>query len=137
LPLDAYTGSVHVPLAWSGHRSIAAYRWNKNAGRGERLGATRIVTASWYGPGYEGRRTPSGERFDPKRLTAASKKLPLGSIVHVTNLRTGRSVDVKVNDRGPASPNRTLDLSPAAARKIGLTNSGVARVITPGSNGTD
>jgi rare lipoprotein A len=134
----AHTASVHGPLAWSGHRHMAADRSKTNLSRGERLGATRIVTASWYGPGYEGKRTSSGERFDPERFTAASRRLPLDSIVHVTNLRNGRSVDVKVNDRGPASRNRALDLSPAAARKIGLTKSGVARVkVSPASNGTD
>jgi peptidoglycan lytic transglycosylase len=133
----AHTGSVHGPLAWSGHRATASSsRSNQNTHQGERLGETRIVTASWYGPGYEGKPTSSGERFDPNRLTAASKELPLDSTVHVTNLRNGRSVDVKVNDRGPTTGKRALDLSPAAARKIGL--SGVARVkITPVSNGTD
>jgi len=96
--------------------------------RAERLGPTRIVTSSWYGPGYEGKRTSSGELFDPDRFTAASRTLPLGSIVRVTNLRNGRSVTVKVNDRGPRSRERDLDLSPAAARRIGLSRPGVAHV---------
>ena len=124
----ARTAAVHGPLTLSDHRSAVAIRGNKHARRREQLGATRIVTASWYGPGYEGRRTASGEAFNPDRLTAASKKLPLDSIVRVTNLRNGRSVDVKVNDRGPATSKRGIDLSPAAARRIGLTKSGVARV---------
>lgn len=90
------------------------------------------MTATWYGPGYDGHRTASGERFDPNRLTAASKTLPLGSVVRVTNLENGRSVDVKVNDRGPHAGGHGLDLSPAAAQKIGLSHQGAARVkITP------
>jgi rare lipoprotein A len=102
---------------------------------GKPLGPTQIVTSSWYGPGYDGHRTASGERFDPNGLTAASKTLPLGSSVRVTNLKTGHSAQVKINDRGPAVRDRSLDLSPAAARKIGLTKGGVARVeITPVSD---
>lgn len=134
----AHTGSMYGPLGLRSHRSKEAYRSNKDWWQGEKLGKTRIVTASWYGPGYEGKRTASGERFNSRRLSAASRKLPLDSIVRVTNLRNGSSVQVKINDRGPASRRRALDLSPAAARKIGLTNSGVARAkITPVSNTTD
>ena len=104
-------------------------------GRGTPLGPSRVVTSSWYGPGYDGHRTSSGEPFDPKGLTAASKTLPLGSSVRVTNLKDGRSAQVKINDRGPAVRGRSLDLSPAAARKVGLTKTGVARVeITPVSD---
>jgi rare lipoprotein A len=103
--------------------------------RGTPLGPSRVVTSSWYGPGYDGHRTSSGEPFDPKGLTAASKTLPLGSSVRVTNLKDGRSAQVKINDRGPAVRGRSLDLSPAAARKVGLTKTGVARVeITPVSD---
>jgi rare lipoprotein A (peptidoglycan hydrolase) len=96
------------------------------------IGPSRIVTASWYGPGYEGHRTASGERFNRKRLSAASTTLPLGTLVRVTNLENGRSADVTINDRGPGVRGRSLDLTPAAARKIGLNKSGVARVkVTP------
>jgi rare lipoprotein A len=90
----------------------------------------RIVKASYYGRGFSGHKTASGERFNPNSMTAASKTLPIGSVVHVTNLETGRSVNVRINDRGPYVPGRSLDLSHGAARRIGLT--GVARVkITP------
>jgi len=134
----AHMGSVYAPLAFGGHHSANVGRWHERTARGEKLGKTRIVTASWYGPGYEGKRTASGEPFDSKRLTAASRRLPFDSTVVVTNLRNGRSVRVKVNDRGPAASKRALDLSPAAARKIGLTKTGVARVkITPASSTTD
>jgi rare lipoprotein A len=80
---------------------------------------------------FRGRHTASGERFDPNSMTAASKTLPIGSVVQVTNLKNGRSVNVRINDRGPYVRGRSLDLSHAAARQIGLT-AGVARVkVTP------
>ncbi len=91
-------------------------------------GPSHIVRASWYGPGFNGRRTTSGEVFSEHSLTAASKTLPLGSRVRVTNLSTGRSVVVKVNDRGPFVRGRSLDLSEAAARRIGIAHAGVAKV---------
>ncbi len=126
-----HAGAAYHPPEWMGH-SVASYRSNKEAHRRYRLGETRIVTASWYGPGYEHKRTASGERFDSGRYTAASTTLPLDSIVRVTNLKNGRTVYVKVNDRGPGASKRSLDLSPAAARRIGLLKPGVARVeVTP------
>jgi rare lipoprotein A len=98
----------------------------------ETLPPAGIVKASWYGPGLRGRKTASGERFDPNQMTAASKTLPIGSVVHVTNVENGRSVIVRINDRGPYVRGRSLDLSHGAARKIGLTRKGVAHVrVTP------
>jgi hypothetical protein len=80
-----------------------AYR----SGGGEApLGSSHVV-ASWYGPGYEGRRTASGDKFDPKHFSAASKTLPLGSIVRVTNLQNGRSVDVVIKHRSVTSRRAT------------------------------
>jgi rare lipoprotein A len=88
--------------------------------------------ASWYGPGFNGHRTTTGERFNQNAMTAASKTLPLGSHVVVTNPQNGRSVEVRINDRGPHVRGRTLDLSKRAAQKLGITKNGVARVeITP------
>ena len=88
--------------------------------------------ASWYGPGFNGRLTTTGERFNENAMTAASKTLPLGSHVVVTNPQNGRSVEVRINDRGPHVRGRTLDLSRRAAQKLGITKKGVARVeITP------
>jgi rare lipoprotein A len=89
---------------------------------------SQTVKASYYGDEFRGRRTASGERYDPDQLTAASKKLPLGSLVHVTNPDNGRSVVVRINDHGPYVRGRSLDLSKAAARRIGLTHKGVGRV---------
>ncbi len=84
--------------------------------------------ASWYGKHHQGRRTASGEQFDARSLTAAHPTLPMGSEVRVTNLRNGRWVDVRVNDRGPFGGNRVIDVSQAAAEEIGLKGTGVGRV---------
>lgn len=77
--------------------------------------------ASFYGDGFQGRRTASGERFDQAKPTAASKDLPLGTRAEVTHLETGRSVEVTVNDRGPYVEGRIIDLSKQAAKAVGLT----------------
>lgn len=81
--------------------------------------------ASWYGGKFIGRKTASGEVFSANKLTAAHKTLPLGTIIKVTNIKTKSVVTVKVNDRGPFKPNRIVDLSPSAARKIGVHKVGV------------
>ena len=84
--------------------------------------------ASYYGERFRGRRTASGQRFNPDALTAAHRRLPFGTRLRVTNVRNGRSVVVRVNDRGPFHGDRILDLSKAAARRIGMVRSGTARV---------
>jgi len=84
--------------------------------------------ASWYGTKFHGRRTSSGEPYDMYKMTAAHKTLPLPSYVQVTNLRNGRRVVVRVNDRGPFHDNRIIDLSYAAARKLGMIGQGTALV---------
>jgi len=86
------------------------------------------VIASWYGSAFAGRPTTSGESFDPRRLTAASKTLPLGSIIKVENPKNGHSVRVRINDCGPYVHGRSLDLSLRAAQKIGIAHQGVAQV---------
>ncbi len=90
------------------------------------LGHRQEGEASWYGPGFDGRKTASGETFDMHQMTAAHRTLPLPSFIRVTHLETQQSVIVKVNDRGPYHSNRILDLSYAAARRLGIT--GTARV---------
>lgn len=85
-------------------------------------------SASWYGPGFDGRRSASGEVFNQYALTAAHRTLPFGTKVLVTNLYNGRQVTVRINDRGPYSGDRVIDLSAGAADAIGLTSSGVATV---------
>lgn len=89
---------------------------------------SRVVLASWYGPGFNGRRTASGEIFNQNKLTAASRTIPIGSRVRVTNLQNGRSVNVRINDCGPYVKGRGIDLSRRAAQRIGLLHRGVERV---------
>lgn len=84
--------------------------------------------ASWYGPGFHGRRTANGERYNQNAMTAAHRSLPFGTRVRVTNLNNGRSVVVRINDRGPFIRGRVIDLSRAGAGAIGMISSGVAPV---------
>lgn len=86
--------------------------------------AAETVLTSWYGPGFHGRKTASGERFNQYAMTAAHRHLPFGTLVRVTY--KGRNVTVRINDRGPFTRGRALDLSKAAARRIGCA--GVCRV---------
>ncbi|MEN9214394.1 MAG: septal ring lytic transglycosylase RlpA family protein [Gloeomargarita sp. DG02_4_bins_56] len=95
------------------------------------VGSVRSVLqgwASWYGPGFQGRRTASGELFQPQALTAAHRTLPFGTQVRVTNLRNGLSVVVRINDRGPHVPGREIDISAGAAQVLGLIPMGTAPV---------
>ncbi len=87
--------------------------------------AAQTGMASYY---KHGKRTANGERFDPHGFTAAHRTLPFGTRVLVTNLRNGMSVIVRINDRGPFSHGRVIDLSLGAAKVVGLTRSGVAKV---------
>src|SRR5207249_10440070 len=88
----------------------------------------QVGVASWYGPGFHGNRTANGEIYDQYELTAAHPSLPLGTRAVVTNLSTGRAVEVRINDRGPFVDGRVIDLSYAAARTIGMIGPGTARV---------
>ena len=91
-------------------------------------GRTQEGMASWYGPGFAGRLTANGERFDPSELTCAHRKFKFGTMLEVTNLENGRSVVVRVNDRGPYAKNRVIDLSEEAARRIGMIEKGHVKV---------
>ena len=84
--------------------------------------------ASWYGQRHQGHATASGEAFDMTKLTAAHRTMPFGTRLRVTNVETGRSVVVRVNDRGPWVNDRVLDVSLAAARALGMTGDGVTKV---------
>ncbi len=88
----------------------------------------QVGMASYYGPGLNRKPTADGEPFDMNALTAAHRSLPLNSKVRVTNLENGRSVIVRINDRGPFDKKRIIDLSAKAARELGMTHDGVARV---------
>jgi rare lipoprotein A len=84
--------------------------------------------ASWYGPGFNGRRTANGETYNQEELTAAHKSLPFNTLVRVENINNGKSVIVRINDRGPYVGNRIIDLSLKAARQIAMVGSGTADV---------
>src|SRR5579859_7731057 len=88
----------------------------------------QVGTASWYGQIFDGKTTASGEPYDMYDMTAAHLKLPMGSYVKVTNLRNGRSVIVRVNDRGPIVPGRIIDLSYGAAQALQFRQRGLQRV---------
>jgi peptidoglycan lytic transglycosylase len=88
----------------------------------------QVGEASFYGPGFHGKKTATGEKFDQNDRTAAHPTLPLGTKATVTNLENGNSVDVKINDRGPYIKGRDIDLSKAAAKELGMIKGGVAPV---------
>ncbi|HSE83173.1 MAG TPA: septal ring lytic transglycosylase RlpA family protein [Thermodesulfobacteriota bacterium] len=91
-------------------------------------GRYTIGVASWYGKYFHGKETASGEPFNMYDYTAAHRSLPLGTKVKVTNLENGKDVTVDINDRGPYVDGRTIDLSYAAAKSIGITDSGISEV---------
>jgi len=91
-------------------------------------GVSEVGRASWYGAPYHGRRTSSGEVYDMYQMTAAHRELPLGTWIMVTNLENGRSVEIRVNDRGPFVPDRIVDVSYAAGRLLGMIGPGVIPV---------
>jgi rare lipoprotein A (peptidoglycan hydrolase) len=88
----------------------------------------QVGEASWYGKGFHGKKTASGKKFDQKDHTAAHPTLPLGTEATVTNLETGKSVGVEINDRGPYTKGRDIDLSKKAAEEIGMKKDGAAPV---------
>lgn len=95
---------------------------------GERVTFKRVGEASWYGPGFAGRRTANGEVFDPMGLTAAHENIPFNRRVRVTNLETGDSVVVRVNDRFPGTKGRVIDLSQASFAAIAPLDRGLVPV---------
>lgn len=113
-------GAALALLACATHRAPVA-------GVAPRVGTVQVGVASWYGPGYHGKRTSSGERFDQDSLTAAHYNWAFGTRVRVTLLSTGKSIVVRINDRLPRR-DRVIDVSREAARKIGLLGPGTARV---------
>ncbi|HDJ30148.1 MAG TPA: septal ring lytic transglycosylase RlpA family protein [Candidatus Acetothermia bacterium] len=87
-----------------------------------------VGIASWYGPGFDGRHTANGEIYDMNGISAAHKTLPFGTIVQVVDLETGKSVIVRINDRGPFIKGRIIDLSKGAAEKLGIIDKGITKV---------
>jgi rare lipoprotein A len=137
--IDPRTGTSPSPRVVDGDRTVTrgggAYKVGRPyqvAGRwyfpAEDSRYDRTGLASWYGADFGGRRTANGEIFDKSGLTAAHPTLPLPSLVYVTNLANGRTILVRVNDRGPYVPGRIIDLSQASARALDLERGGVGQV---------
>jgi rare lipoprotein A len=99
-------------------------------------GKVLVGRATWYGPGFHGRRTASGERFNRHALTLASRGLPFHTVVRVTNLKNGRSAVARVNDRGPFGHGAIVDLSEALARRVGMGGTSRVKVQVLGWRGT-
>jgi rare lipoprotein A len=116
LALWAFTGCAGRPVPPAGPPS------------GYPVGYVERGVASWYGPGFHGNKTSNGERYDMHQLTAAHRTLPLGSVVVVRSFSTGRSVTVRINDRGPFAKGRIIDLSYEAARSLGMIGPGTDQV---------
>jgi rare lipoprotein A len=93
-----------------------------------KVGSTQKGKASWYGDSHQGQKTASGEKFDMDAMTAAHRTLPFQSLVKVKSLSSGKSVTVKITDRGPYSKGRIIDVSKAAAEKLGILDKGVDQV---------
>ncbi len=112
----ALSTGVPADASASGKRSVDAAK----------VDCKQVGKASWYGPGFHGKKTASGQRFNQHALTAAHPRLPLGTRAIVTNLHNGKEVEVTINDRGPHGGGRIIDLSRAAAKKLAM--GGTARV---------
>ncbi len=115
--------ALALPLGFSSHADAAGKRMPKGS---DYSNGQQVGKASWYGPGFHGRKTASGQPFNQNDLTAAHPRLPLGSRAKVTNLNNGKEVEVTINDRGPHRGGRIIDLSRAAARMLAM--GGTARV---------
>ena len=99
------------------------------ASRGKvEVGMTEKGVASWYGPGFHGRQTASGERYDQDRISAAHPTLPFGTLIRVENLDNGKTLEMAINDRGPFAKRRILDLSKGAAQRLGVIGPGTANI---------
>jgi rare lipoprotein A len=117
----------HQPQSTTPNELTVASAPQPRSGKKNRTKPYQVGEASWYGKQFHGRTTASGEDFDMFELTAAHRRLPLGTYVKVTNLRNGKWVIVRVNDRGPYVGDRIMDLSYSAARMLNF-HSGVERV---------
>jgi rare lipoprotein A len=114
---------THPPVIASGHKTRKTQKPN-----GPKSKAYQVGTASWYGEQFQGKQTASGEPFDMRDFTAAHPSLKLGAFVKVTNLRNGKAVVVRINDRGPVIDGRIIDLSYNAARALGFKERGLQTV---------
>ncbi len=125
----AMHGTGNLALKAEARRSALQTTEARVTGRiGQASASLLSGLASWYGEVWQGRTTASGEVFDKNQMTACHRTLPFGTLVRVVNLRNHRSVVVKINDRGSLSSRRVIDLSSAAAQKIGLLQAGLVPV---------
>lgn len=108
-------------------REISSF-WLEDLEEAEFWKKAKVGLASWYGGRFHGRKTANGERYNKFAFTCASKTLPFGTVLEITNLKNQKTTVVRVNDRGPYIKKRVLDLSYAAAKKLGFVRSGVAKV---------
>jgi len=137
---DSIPRVVPHPVKHSRYGNPSSYVVNGHRYHVRKSAAGYVATgiASWYGSKFHGRKTSSGEPYNMYRMTAAHRTLPLPTYVRVTNLDNGRSAVVKVNDRGPFRDNRLIDLSYAAAVRLGVVKTGTAhvrvRALTPGAD---
>ena len=127
-PISTAEAAKHHSSSRHHHKHSHHHRHSGSAGHSD----GKHGMASWYGPKFQGRRTANGEHYDMYAMTAAHRTLPLSSYVEVKNLKNNRSVIVRINDRGPYHGRRIMDLSYAAAKELGIQQSGTgAIVITP------
>jgi len=115
--------ALALPIGFSSHADASSKKTTKGSLAGN---SHQVGSASWYGPGFHGKKTASGQTFNQHALTAAHPRLPLGTRAQVTNLKNGKQVEVTINDRGPHRGGRIIDLSRAAAKKLAM--GGTARV---------
>jgi len=130
---DSDTGNSRKKGVRESTRSSEEFDFNDNDSDGEENPYKKekfyqTGNASWYGREFQGKRTASGEKFNMNTMSAAHKKLPMGSVVEVKNLDNGKTVRVRINDRGPYKDGRIIDLSYAAAKKLGMLSTGTAYV---------
>jgi rare lipoprotein A len=125
--LEAAKVTKPLVITASGHKTRKTNS-PKSAVEAYKVRAYQVGTASWYGEQFQGRQTASGEPFDMHDFTAAHPSLPLGTFVKVTNLKNGRAVVVRINDRGPVVDGRIIDVSYNAANALGFKERGVQKV---------
>jgi rare lipoprotein A len=129
--ISGYFGLILALFLVSGCNGDTSYYDDYTAEGEEEIPVQEIIqtgVASWYGPGFDGRLTSSRDRFDQNALTAAHRTLPFNTVVEVVNTENDKTVEVRINDRGPYHRNRIIDLSKAAAEEIGMLDSGTAEV---------
>lgn len=128
-PVDHHIGSRSIQiLALVVCTSLGACSWIPKGMSDMDVGIKELGVASWYGEQFHGKQAANGEIFDMSALTAAHRTLPLGSIVRVVNLQNGKHVRVRINDRGPYVTGRILDLSYAAAARLGMVHGGISAI---------